>query len=58
MERKAEILLIDDVDFVTATKTVLETQPYEVIVSCKGEERVLVLMLTAFGEKHSETSIL
>ena len=58
MERKAKILLIDDVDFVTATKTVLETQPYEVIVAYNGEERVLVLMLTAFAEKHGETSIL
>ena len=39
MERKAKIPLIDDVDFVTATKTVLETQPYEVIVAYNGEEK-------------------
>ncbi len=39
MEKRAKILLIDDdVDFVEATKTVLETEPYEVIVAYQGNE--------------------
>ena len=39
MEKKAKILLIDDdVDFVEATKTILESKPYEVIVAYEGEE--------------------
>ena len=39
MEKKARILLIDDdVDFVEATKTVLESKPYEVIVAYEGDE--------------------
>ncbi len=39
MTRKAKILLIDDdVDFVEATKIVLESKPYEVIVANEGEE--------------------
>ena len=39
MEKKAKILLIDDdVDFVEATKTILESKPYEVIVACNGDE--------------------
>lgn len=39
MEKKAKILLVDDdVDFVEATKTVLESKPYEVIVALEGEE--------------------
>jgi len=39
MEKKAKILLVDDdVDFVEATKTVLESRPYEVIVAYQGEE--------------------
>ena len=38
-ERKAKILLVDDdIDFVEATKTVLESKPYEVIVAYEGEE--------------------
>jgi CheY-like chemotaxis protein len=39
MEKKAKILLVDDdVDFVEATKTILESKPYEVIVAYEGEE--------------------
>jgi len=39
MEKKARILLIDDdIDFVEATKTVLESAPYEVIVAYEGNE--------------------
>lgn len=39
MTKKAKILLIDDdVDFVEATKIVLESKPYEVIVASEGEE--------------------
>ena len=39
MEKKAKILLIDDdVDFVEATKTILESKPYEVIVAYEGDE--------------------
>ena len=39
MEKKAKILLVDDdTDFVEATKTVLETEPYEVIVAFEGDE--------------------
>ena len=39
MEKKAKILLVDDdVDFVEATKTVLESKPYEVIVAYDGDE--------------------
>ena len=39
MEKKAKILLIDDdPDFVEATKTILESKPYEVIVSSEGNE--------------------
>ena len=39
MEKKAKILLIDDdIDFVEATKIVLESKPYEVIVACEGNE--------------------
>ncbi len=39
MEKKAKILLVDDdVDFVEATKTVLESKPYEVIVAHEGDE--------------------
>ena len=39
MEERAKILLIDDdPDFVTATKKVLESKPYEVIVAYNGEE--------------------
>ena len=38
MGKRAKILLIDDdADFVEATKTVLETAPYEVIVAFEGE---------------------
>ena len=41
MERKPRILLIDDdPDFVEATKTMLETKPWEVIVAYDGEEGV------------------
>ena len=39
MEKKAKILLIDDdVDFVEATKIILESKPYEVIVAYDGDE--------------------
>ena len=39
MAKKAKILLIDDdVDFVEATKTVLESKPYEIVVAREGEE--------------------
>jgi len=39
MEKKAKILLVDDdVDFVEATKTILESKPYEVIVAYEGDE--------------------
>ncbi|MFC1933925.1 two-component system response regulator [Chloroflexota bacterium] len=39
MEKRAKILLIDDdIDFVAATKAVLESKPYEVIVAHEGEE--------------------
>jgi CheY-like chemotaxis protein len=39
MTRKAKILLIDDdIDFVEATKIVLESKPYEVIVAYEGNE--------------------
>ena len=41
MEKKAKILLIDDdVDFVEATKTILESKPYEVIVAYDVEDGV------------------
>jgi len=37
MEKKAKILLIDDdPDFVEATKTMLESKPYDVMVSYNG----------------------
>ena len=39
MEKKAKILLVDDdVDFVEATRTILESNPYEVIVAHEGNE--------------------
>ena len=39
MERKAKILVVDDdPDFVAATKVVLESKPYEVIVAYDGDE--------------------
>ena len=39
MEKRAKILLVDDdVDFVEATKIVLESKPYEVIVANEGDE--------------------
>ena len=39
MEKKAKILLIDDDhDFIEATKTILESKPYEVIVASAGDE--------------------
>jgi len=39
MEKKAKILLIDDdVDFVEATKIILESKPYEVVVAYEGDE--------------------
>ena len=41
MERRPKILLIDDdVDFVEATKTVLEKEPYEIMVAYDGDEGV------------------
>lgn len=39
MEKKTKILLIDDdPDFIEATKTILESKPYEVIVAFSGDE--------------------
>lgn len=39
MERKARILIVDDdPDFVAATKKVLESKPYEVLVAYDGDE--------------------
>ena len=39
MEKRAKILLVDDdPDFVEATKVVLESQPYEVIIALSGAE--------------------
>ena len=39
MEKKAKILLVDDdIDFVEATKTILGSKPYEVIVAYEGDE--------------------
>lgn len=39
MERNARILIIDDdPDFVAATKKVLESKPYEVLVAYDGDE--------------------
>ena len=39
MTKKPRILLIDDdLDFVEATKTVLESKPYEVIVAYDGDD--------------------
>jgi two-component system alkaline phosphatase synthesis response regulator PhoP len=39
MEKKAKILLVDDdLDFIESTKTVLESNQYEVIVAHEGKE--------------------
>jgi CheY-like chemotaxis protein len=39
LKRQARILLIDDdADFVAATKTVLESRPYQVIIATNGDE--------------------
>lgn len=39
MKKVAKILLVDDdPDFVAATKTVLESKPYEVVVASEGDE--------------------
>jgi two-component system alkaline phosphatase synthesis response regulator PhoP len=39
MEKRVKILLVDDdADFVEATKAILETRPYEVIVASNGDE--------------------
>ena len=39
MEKKAKILLVDDdADFVDATRAVLESHPYEVIIARNGDE--------------------
>ena len=41
MEKRAKILLVDDdVDFVEATKIILENKPYEVIVARDGDEGI------------------
>lgn len=41
MSEKAKILLVDDdEDFVEATKIVLESKPYEVIVAYNGDEGI------------------
>jgi len=39
MGKRAKILLVDDdMDFVEATKVILESKPYEVIVASDGDE--------------------
>jgi len=39
MKKKAKILLVDDdLDFIESTKTVLESEHYEVVVAHEGEE--------------------
>ena len=39
MEKKPKILLVDDdLDFIDATKTILESKPYEIIVAYNGNE--------------------
>ena len=39
MEKRARILLIDDdIDFIESTKTVLEREPYDIIVAYNGDE--------------------
>lgn len=39
MKKRAKILLVDDdIDFVEATKVILESKPYEVIVAYNGDE--------------------
>ena len=39
MAKKAKVLLIDDdVDFIEATKIVLESKPYDVIIAYEGAE--------------------
>jgi two-component system alkaline phosphatase synthesis response regulator PhoP len=39
MEKQAKILLVDDdADFVTSTKTVLESEHYEVIIAVNGDD--------------------
>jgi two-component system alkaline phosphatase synthesis response regulator PhoP len=39
MQGKAKILIVDDdVDFVESTKTILEAEPYNVIVANQGDE--------------------
>ena len=39
MGKQLKILLVDDdIDFVEATKTVLEKEPYEVIIASEGNE--------------------
>ena len=39
MGKRAKILLVDDdIDFVEATRIVLEKEPYEVIIAYEGEE--------------------
>lgn len=39
MKRQPKILLIDDdVDFVSATKTILESRPYQVVTAYEGNE--------------------
>ena len=39
MEKKAKILLVDDdPDFISATRTILESKLYEVVIAQEGEE--------------------
>jgi len=39
MKKRPKILLVDDdIDFIEATKTVLEEAPYEVIIAYEGDE--------------------
>lgn len=39
MNKKAKILLVDDdADFINSTRTVLESQPYQIIIASNGDE--------------------
>jgi len=39
VDKRAKILLIDDdIDFIEATKTVLEREPYDIVVAHEGDE--------------------
>ena len=64
MERKTKILLVDDdKDFVEATRTVLESKPYEVVVAYDGDEGLakarhekpdlIILDIEIYQDEHS-----